>query len=290
MPVYSVHGKLGTGKSKFCVWMILAALKAGRKVASNLDLDLTKLTPRQRSSYVRVPDKPTAHDLEALGHGNPDSYDEDKNGLLVLDELGTWLNARSFNDKDRAPVLDWFAHSRKHGWDMFLICQDEMQIDKQARVSFIEYSVRCMRLDRVKLPFVGGFLNDVFGGRVGYLPKMHVAAARLGEGQSAIVAERWIYKGTDLHAAYDTRQVFRSDYPHAAHSVLPPWDWAPSLSTWQRLRQWLRARSAAVRAEREPRRTAPRSPKHRVVALIETFHPDERMHWLRRAERAGLLA
>lgn len=290
MPVYSVHGKLGTGKTKFCVWMILAAIKAGKKVASNLDIDLTKLTPRQRASYVRIPDKPQAHDLEAIGHGNPDSYDEDKNGVLVLDELGTWLNARTFNDKDRAPVLDWLIHARKHGWDVYLICQDEGMIDKQARTALIEYSCRCMRLDRVKIPFIGGFLNDVFGGRVGYLPKLHMVAARVGEGASAIVAERWMYKGTELHAAYDTRQVFRSDYPHGAHSVLPPWGWTPALSTWQAILERLRAGSAAVRAQREPRRSLPRRPKHRVVALIESLPPDERMHWLRRAERAGLLA
>ena len=121
MPVYSVEGKLGTGKTKFCVWMAQQALLSGRRVASNVDLKLDKLVPYKRANYVRLPDKPKAFDLEAAGHGNPGSYDEDKNGIMILDELGTWLNARSFQDKDRAPMLDWLIHARKFGWDVYLI-------------------------------------------------------------------------------------------------------------------------------------------------------------------------
>lgn len=216
MPVYSVEGKLGTGKTKFSVWRAQQALREGRRVASNVDLHLEHLTTGQASNYIRLPDKPRAFDLESAGHGNPESYDEDKNGVMILDELGTWLNARSFQDKDRAPVLDWLIHARKYGWDVYLIVQDANMIDKQVRESLIEYRVKCFRGDKIKIPFVGGILSDLFGKRWGYLPKFHLAVARVGDGANAVVAERWMYKGLDLHAAYDTRQVFRSDYPHGA--------------------------------------------------------------------------
>ena len=221
MPVYSVEGKLGTGKTKFCVWRAQQALLDGRRVASNVDLQLDKLTPRRKTTYIRLPDKPRAHDLEAAGHGNPDSYDEEKNGVMILDELGTWLNARSFQDKDRAPLLDWLIHARKFGWDVYLIVQDANMIDKQVREALIEYQIKCFRGDKIKIPFVGGLLSTIHK-RWGYLPKFHIAAARVGSGQNAIVAERWMFKGTDLHTSYDTRQVFRSDYEHASYSVLYP--------------------------------------------------------------------
>jgi len=222
--VYAVTGKLGTGKTKFAVWRAQAAIKAGRRVASNVDLHLSHLVgPRLRqASYIRIPDKPTAFDLEAVGHGNPDSYDEDRNGVMVLDELGTWLNARSFQDKGRAALLDWLIHARKLGWDVFLIVQDAGMIDKQVRTALIEYEARCMRLDKVRLWIVGGMLNDLFGGRWGYLPRFHLVAARVGQGANAIVAERWQYRGDWLHKAYDTRQVFRADYPHGCFSQLHP--------------------------------------------------------------------
>jgi len=221
--VYSVEGKLGTGKTKFAVWRAQDALRAGRRVASNVDLKMDILSKKgQRASYIRLPDKPTEWDLLAMGPGNPESYDEDRNGILILDELGTWLNSRSFQDKSRAGLLDWLIHARKHGWDVYLIVQDSGMIDKQVREALVELTCKCIRLDKVRIPLIGGLLNDLFGGRVGYLPRMHLVVARLGIGTSAVVAERWHYKGDWLHAAYDTRQVFRADYPHASHSVLHP--------------------------------------------------------------------
>lgn len=227
MAVYSVEGKLGTGKTKFAVWRAQIALREGRRVASNVDLQLDGLVPKlPRARYVRIPDKPSAFDLEAIGHGNPESYDEDLNGVLILDELGTWLNSRSFQDKGRAPLLDWLIHARKLGWDVFLIVQDAAMIDRQVRESLIEYSARCLRVDKVRIPFVGGFLNDLGGAlgfkRWGCFPRLHLVSARIGVGPTAVVVERWQYRGDWLHKAYDTRQVFRADYPHGAHSVLHP--------------------------------------------------------------------
>jgi len=246
--VYAVTGKLGTGKTKFAVWRAQLALKTGRRVASNVDLHLAHLVGPEKvgAAYIRIPDKPTAFDLEAVGHGNPDSYDEDRNGVMILDELGTWLNSRSFQDKGRAGLLDWLIHARKLGWDVYLIVQDAGMIDKQVRTALIEYEARCLRMDKVRIPIIGGWINDLAGtfrpggdgGRWGYLPRFHLVAARIGEGQNAIVAERWSYRGDWLHKAYDTRQVFRSDYEHGPFSQLHPAFFDPParpLTWWNRL-------------------------------------------------------
>jgi hypothetical protein len=226
MAVYSVEGKLGTGKTKFAVWRAQEALAEGRRVASNVDIFLGPFTKNRKARYVRIPDKPTALDLESMGHGNPDTYDEDNNGVLILDELGTWLNSRSFQDKSRAPLLEWLIHARKLGWDVYLIVQDAQMIDRQVREALIEYQAKCMRMDKLRLPVIGGLLRDVaaIAGKKngGYLPRFHLVAARLGTGPQAVVAERWHYRGDWLHKCYDTRQVFRADYPHGAHSVLHP--------------------------------------------------------------------
>jgi hypothetical protein len=247
MPVFAVEGKLGTGKTKFAVWRAQQALREGRRVASNVDLRLDHLVPNLPASYVRIPDKPSAWDLEAIGHGNPESYDEDRNGVLILDELGTWLNSRSFADKGRAAVLDWLIHARKLGWDVYLIVQDVGMIDKQVRESLVEYSCRCMRGDKVKIPVISGVVGLVADllaivlptkwrdrfklKRWGYLPRMHMVAARLGgSGPNAVVAERWFYRGDDLHRAYDTRQVFTADYPHGPHSIR--WQPPPPPASW----------------------------------------------------------
>lgn len=288
MAVYSVEGKLGTGKTKFCVWMAQQALLAGRRVASNVDLATHLLTPFKRSTYVRIPDKPCARDLEAIGHGNPASYDEDRNGVLILDELGTWLNSRSFQDKDRMPVIDWLIHARKHGWDVYLIVQDAGMIDKQVREALIEYQCRCMNLAKIRIPIVGKLLS-VFHDRAGYLPRMHTVTARTGYGAGAIVAERWMFQGKDLHAAYDTRQIFSSNYPHGAHSVLPPWDWKPRKLPW--VSRALPVAAAVVRGlwSRQPPKPARVLAKRPLAVMLQRLPPERRVYWAARLVRARLL-
>lgn len=286
MPVYSVEGKLGTGKTKFCVWRAQQALLDGRRVASNVDLSTHLLVPGKRTTYMRLPDKPTASALLAIGHGNPESYDEDKNGVLILDELGSWLNARAFQDKDRLPVIDWLIHARKHGWDVYLIVQDAGMIDKQVREALVEYQCKCMRMDKVKIPLVGSILGLVHK-RLGYLPRFHNVAARVGSGAGAIVAERWMFRGTDLHAAYDTRQIFTSSYPHGAHSVLPPWDWVPAQGWLARLKE-RRARPVSARSGAGVALTAPSPAYARVVALCKTLPADQALPLMARYARSAL--
>lgn len=255
MADYALVGKKGNGKSKHAVLLIRDRyLKRGRAVATNLDLNLSAmLGPRSRCTYVRVPDKPTAFDLAAAGHGNPGSYDEDRNGGLFLDELATWLNTRTFNDKDRSATLDFFAHGRKFGWDTYYIMQDVSQVDKQVRESYIEYTVRHRRFDKVKIPFgIGSLLCMLFGEKAGYLPRFHVAATRMGTNPQDLSIDSTVFRGDDLHACYDTRQVFRPDYPHGAHSVLSPWHiegrfMAPEPVPWL-LRFW-----QALRGQPAPR-------------------------------------
>ena len=283
MSVYSVEGKLRVGKTKFAVWMAQAALRQGLRVASNVDL-FPAITPERPRPFIRIPDKPSAEDLDAIGHGNPESYDEERNGVLILDELGTWLNARSFQDKGRAGVIDWLIHSGKLGWHIYIIVQDASLIDKQVREAIIEYSVRVMRFDKVRIPFVGNFLGalgGMFGAtRWGYLPRFHQATARVGYGPNAIVAEVWRYRGDDLHAAYDTRQAFSTSYPHGTHSVLPPWDYVRPLP-------WLERRKLAFAATRESMRYKPVAPKPKL-ALVEKvmqLPPHRRIEWMRRIER-----
>lgn len=291
MAVYAVQGKLGTGKSKFCVWMAKQAIFYGRRVAGNLDINVEKLNPKRPGRYVRIPDKPTAFDLDAIGHGNPDSYDESQNGVLILDELGTWLNARSFQDKGRADLLDWLIHARKKGWDVYLIVQDVVMIDKQVREALVEYSCNCIRMDKVKIPFigwaiaqVGEMLGAVFETnrfrKWGYLPFFHLVVARIGQGANSVIADRWTYMGKDLHDAYDTRQIFRSDYEHGAFSALPPWDYVPPMGMVARWRAALRAGQRPAGRVHPGQRAVvrPARPVPEALRLISKLpDPDERM-------------
>lgn len=294
MTDYALTGKKGTGKSKHAIILIRDRyLKNSRRVATNLDVDLLAMFgPHSKSTYVRVPDKPKAFDLLAVGSGNA-SYDEELNGGMFLDELGTWLNTRSFADKDRADVLDYFAHGRKHGWDTWYIMQNVAQVDKQLRESFIEQTVRHTRFDKVRIPFVGGILSLLFGEKAGYFPRFHAAVYRIGVNPQDLVCNRFQFIGKDVEKAYDTRQVFQANYPHGTHSVLSPWHIhgrfmePQKAGLWASLSAWVgRALSPAEKPRLRPPVTRPDPAMARVLALASKLPPSEAMAVVSRYVRA----
>lgn len=290
MADYALMGKKGSGKSKNAIRLIRDRyLLRKRLVATNLDVFLEPMFgPQSRMTYVRVPDKPSAFDLLSIGHGNPGSYDEDLNGGLFLDEMGTWLNSRTFGDKGRAETLDYFAHARKHGFDTYYIMQNVVQVDKQLRESFIEQTVRHTRFDKVRIPFIGGFLAALFGDRAGYLPKFHVATARMGTGPMEMVSDRASYLGKDLEPCYDTRQVFLVNYPHGTHSVLSPWHVTgrflpPAPLPWWK--SFFSKTPVVSIVKPRPPLTVPDPAFARVLALCKQLPPAERIRILSRWDR-----
>ena len=223
MAVYFITGKLGSGKTLVSVGKIRDALREGRKVATNLDLRLEHLAGKQakKATVYRLPDKPVAHDMFALGSGNT-SYDEEKNGLIVLDECGTWFNSRDWQDKSRKALIDWLLHARKLGWDILFIIQDVSMIDKQARKSICEHVVYCRRLDRLAIPVLD-MLAKLVRKKGIPKPKLHLAIVKYGDLPNSLTVDKWLYRGTDLYPCYDTKQAFIDDYPHSLYQVLPPY-------------------------------------------------------------------
>ncbi len=291
MPVYVVQGKLGTGKGKFCVLKMRQALQDGRRVATNFDLFLEHLLPaNSRTTATRVPDKPTAQDLDDIGHGNPHArHDEEQNGVLVLDELGSWLNSRSFASPERAKLLDWLIHARKKGWDVYLVVQNISMIDKQVREGLAEYQVKCIRADKIKLPIVGTFL-----GKRGRLPKFHIANTSMTDVPGIVIDREW-FQGKDLHAGYDTLQIFRdwvrdpADPRFAAepnggpYSYLSPWHVKGRHDQPAPRRSWLavllRLAPAPVIERPKPK---PRLP---AISMCAKLPPDQAWQMARRYVR-----
>jgi len=231
MAVYFITGKLGSGKTLVSVGIIQKYLTQGRAVATNLDINMDKIVPKKnKSTLYRLPDKPRTTDLELIGLGS-ELVDESTYGALVLDECATWLNSRTWNDKDRTNFVDWMLHARKLGWDVYFIIQNIDIVDKQLRLMLGEHLVVCRRLDRLKIPFLTSFIKLVTGVRV-TMPKVHTAKVHYGDTEQGLVADRWTYQGKNLYDAYDTRQAFTDNIEihkdeevdmRATYSLLSHW-------------------------------------------------------------------
>lgn len=224
MADYLVSGKKGAGKSLFSVGVIRDALRAGKRVATNLDIHLDKLLPpHYRCHIIRIPDRPTVDDMLAIGRGQ-EGVVEDDNGIIVLDECSSFFNSRTYNDKSRQPLLDWFIHSRKYGWDTYFIAQGQEQLDKQLRTTQIEYHISVTRTDKWPIPLVTPAFKAL--GINLRFPRMHVGVVRHGMDSRALLIERRWYRGDDLYPCYDTQQVFLDrGHPEACglHTVLSPY-------------------------------------------------------------------
>lgn len=225
MAIYIITATPGGGKSLYAVREIQKKLVQGCIVATNLNLKPWNFPQVGRMAktpkIIRLPDKPTITDLEAIGDGN-NTYDESKNGILVLDECGTWFNARTWNDKSRAPAINWLLHSRKKGWDVYFIVQHANMLDKQALQSLGEHVIYCRRLDRISIPIVGFLFNQFLGSRI-KLPKFHLAICKYGASGNSLIAFRNWYFGSSVYQAYDTKQAFLDSYETPSYGLLPPY-------------------------------------------------------------------
>ena len=233
-------GKRGQGKSLAAVGRIREYLSDDKCVATNLDLFLENMfsIDNKKVRVYRLPDYPTTFDLLNLPLGNKklfyrddgsigyqNGYTDENNGLLVLDEAASFLNARDWNDKEkkasRDSLNDWLRHSRKYGWDILMLTQHEDLIDKQTRSALFEMVGVCKRLDRMSIPLIS-FLTKALGYRV-MPPKIHMAVIRYGMSLDSPVSDRWIYRGASLYNCYDTTQVLGKDQISGVCTLLTPY-------------------------------------------------------------------
>lgn len=229
MAVYVVTGKLGGGKTLMSVSRIREYLLAGRKVATNLDIYPEKMLGKymKNTKLFRLPDIPDIQSLKALPLGyEGDKIDESRNGLLVLDECGIFLNSRNWKDPERAPVNAFFKLLRKLRWDAILIIQDIENLDSDARRTIAEHVVYCKRTDRMNVPLIGPLVKLAWGDRLP-LPKIHVGTVRYGTQANAAKVDTWVCRGTGIFDCYETEQLIAetgdfNDY-YGLTTMLPSW-------------------------------------------------------------------
>lgn len=297
MSDYAVTGKKRSGKGLFCAGIIRDAIREGRRVATNMDIHLSEMaSPWCKETIIRLPDTPTAADMEAIGLGYGqigDQIDEDRNGVIVLDECSKFFNARAWGDKSRQPLLDWLIHSGKLRWHVYYQMQGLEQVDKQLRSTQIEYHIPVKRTDKWPIPGVT-FLAGLFGLTVTF-PKLHLGIIKHGCDINALIVGRKWYKAKELYKAYDTEQKFLdSDHPQAVHlhTVLSNWHvegryLPPKPSKIKMFLYGLTGHDYLAKM-RQNINTAPKlKPKLPLVLALQKLPEEQRIRHFKRLEQNG---
>lgn len=169
-----VTGPPGAGKSYYCVRTIVDQLEAGKVVVTNVALVddwaerlaraniFRRLWPGRcakaaadfRRRLFVITDLPELFRVRVAGRG-------EGRAVAVLDEAHNWMNARAWNEGGRMDVVRWFTQHRKLGFDVYLITQDALNIDRQVRDLF-EYHVRLKNLRKFKVGGIPLFPMNLF--------------------------------------------------------------------------------------------------------------------------------
>lgn len=198
-------GKRGEGKTLIATMLAKRYIGQGRPVATNINFNLDKIAPPWNKTVItRLSDAPTSAELKALAPANL-TYNEDKNGLILLDEVSGFLNSHDWRDSDTKEVRFWLAQSRKDGWDLLFLTQDPKQIDAQIRNSLFELHGIARNMNKVGIPVVSFLFQWFFGVKL-RLPPFHVFTMRYGFGNNAAMANTEVVGGSNLFDCYDTKQ------------------------------------------------------------------------------------
>lgn len=152
-------GTPGSGKSFHACERIYYTLKLkGHHVIANFPVKMP-LGFRQRSDFYFIKNEDLTIDYLIRFAMTKHNARREHETLLVIDEAGIKFNSRKWQDADRLKWLDFFSQHRKFGFDIILISQSDIMLDKQIR-SFIEIEVNHRKM--VNNGWIGFCLSPVF--------------------------------------------------------------------------------------------------------------------------------
>lgn len=136
-------GTPGSGKSLHTAERIFYALRAGRPVICNFDINLSFVQGKRRKKNLDFTYLPNDQLTVAALQDFSASYFKDRpvkeeKILLVIDEAQLIFNAREWDARGRKDWLSFFTQHRKYGYEIVLVAQFDRMLDRQIR-SLIEY-------------------------------------------------------------------------------------------------------------------------------------------------------
>lgn len=156
-------GTPGSYKSYHAVMESVQALRLGKNVITNFPLNYKKRIKKPiKGTYECVNNIDLTVDYLinfACDHHKPGTKAQT---LVVIDEASIKYNSRDFNMHDRMDWINFFANHRHFNFDVILITQKDMMLDKQIRgLIEVEYKHRSLKEYKalgLLLSFTGAFM------------------------------------------------------------------------------------------------------------------------------------
>lgn len=186
--IYFINGRPGGGKSLTTAEYIYKAIKRGKNVIANFEINMDyfkkcrhpeKLgkfmyisnTEWQENAYKGIDPRVKQFSYIdglygfALNFHKTDNKGrmKEKQTLLILDECADLFNSRTYMKKDRLTWCQFFRQHRKLGYTVYLIAQDDKDIDKQIR-ELLQKEIECRNVANIKL--FGKILSLLSGGHL----------------------------------------------------------------------------------------------------------------------------
>lgn len=228
-------GTPGSGKSYHCAIEIYNAIRNGKNVIGNIEVNTSAIPPKGnqlKGDYIFINNEEwlnnsiremkkdkngkirlvQANDVFSCVQGLRgyafNFHERNKKGqfklhqtLLVLDECSDLFNSRSWNRSDRLTWISFFRQHRKLGYDCILISQDDKSIDKQIR-SILETQYLHRNISNYKK--MGKMLSFPFGGNLFVTIKSQYGYSK----KDAKTGSKFIYGSNKYFDIYDTTQLF----------------------------------------------------------------------------------
>ena len=204
--IYGIVGKPGGGKSyEAVVYHIIPALSKGRKVITNLPLNIELLAltfgDEVRELVSVIDGKLTDFGSNERPFSSIKDYNDDwrndkgQAALYVVDEAHMVLPTRGCN----VPILEWYSMHRHHGIDIVLITQNLRKLNRDIK-DMIELTYSCQK-------------NTALGSPNTYTQKVRTGAAGETVNTSQRKYKKTYFKYYQSHTASNdaVKEAYASD-------------------------------------------------------------------------------
>lgn len=186
--IYFINGRPGGGKSLTTAEYIYHALRRGKNVIANFEINERYFAkcrhPEKLGRFLYVPNEqwqtngykgidPRLKQFSYIDglYGFALNFHEtgkrgrmkEKQTLLVLDECADLFNSRTYNARDRLTWCRFFRQHRKLGYTVYLVAQDDSDVDKQIR-ELLQKEIECRCVSSMKV--FGRILGLLAGGKL----------------------------------------------------------------------------------------------------------------------------